>query len=318
MKESFCKKLILCIAACMILVVFTVFALDPFYHYHSPWFGMKAVLTEPEYQVIGTIRNFDYQGIILGSSVAENFDNDWFEDGFDVKVIKGIKKSGTTAYLLYFLDEALKNHELKYVFYSMDTSALLADYKVDLENDGMPMYLYDNNIVNDVNYVFNKDVIFEKIPYMLAKNFSSDYKEGESYSWAKYKTFSEEIARANSSPVFEVKLPEDEYEKYVAAININIDEICKRVENNSDTIFYFWIPPYSSLWEETQKRQDTYDVSMWAINEARDRLCQYENVHFISFLEEKEITENLDNYMDQIHYSQEINYYMYQKINEER
>ena len=53
----------------------------------------------------------------------------------------------------------------------------------------MPLYLYDKNPFNDINYLLNKDVIFEDIPYMLAETFLDDYDEGASYNWAQYKTF---------------------------------------------------------------------------------------------------------------------------------
>ena len=43
----------------------------PVFHYHKPWFGLKAVLTDKEYQCIGSLRNFDYDSLIVGSSVAE-------------------------------------------------------------------------------------------------------------------------------------------------------------------------------------------------------------------------------------------------------
>lgn len=315
-KNAFFKKLIIFFVAILTIVIMTVVLLDPFYHYHSPWFGLKAVLTEPEYQVIGTIKNFDYDGIILGSSVAENFNNKWFEEGFNCKVVKGIKKSGTTAYLLYFLDEAYKSHDIKYVFYSLDVSALLAEYTLDLETDGMPLHIFNDNPFDDVHYIFNKDVIFEKIPYMLVQSMSSDYNEGESYNWAKYKEFSEEIARSHYEEPDCYELSEEEFNAYINNININVSELEKRVENNPDTIFYFWIPPYSSLWKEQVSLLGEEDISNMAINRAMEQLSQYKNVKFYSFLNEVEITDNLDNYMDPIHYSGDINYYIYNKLKE--
>lgn len=313
-KYAFFNKLIAAILFFIVFVAGIVFAFDPFYHYHSPWFGLKAVLTEPEYQVIGSIRNFNYDSIILGSSVAENFDNEWFENEFETKTIKGIKKSGTTAYLLYFLDEAFNAHQLKYVFYSLDTSALLADYSLDIEADGLPIYLFDNNPFNDVSYIFNKDVLFEKIPYMLGQSFSMDYKEGESFNWAKYKSFSKEIALSNYEEPEEQILSSDELDKYKLNINENLEQIEKRINEHPDTIFYIWIPPYSCLWQEEQTRLGKFDISMFAIDEACKRLEQYENVRFYSFIDEKDITDNLDNYMDPIHYSQDINYYIFSKL----
>lgn len=298
----------------LIITALFVVVMDPYYHFHGPLNGMKAVLYEPEYQVIGTINNFQYDGIILGSSVAENFDNEWFDNGFGCKTIKGIKKSGTTAYLLYFLDEAYKSHELNYVFYSLDVSALLAEYKYDLEQDGMPVYLYDDNIFNDIEYIFNKDIIFEKIPYMLARSHSSDYKEGESYNWAKYKTFSEDIARSNYEEPDYAEISQELKEEYLVNIKTNVEEIENRVKQHPETEYIFWIPPYSKLWKERTERLGEMEISRYGIDYARDTLEKYQNVKFYSFLDEEEITDNLNNYMDPVHYSQDINYYIFDNI----
>ena len=58
-------------AALAALCMLTVYLLDPFYHYHKPWFGLKAVLNEKEYQVPGSLRHFDYDSVLVGSSVVE-------------------------------------------------------------------------------------------------------------------------------------------------------------------------------------------------------------------------------------------------------
>ena len=63
----FIRTCILLTALIGIVVLF-----DPFYHYHKPLPGLKAVLTDKEYQCVGTLRNFDYNALIVGSSVCEN------------------------------------------------------------------------------------------------------------------------------------------------------------------------------------------------------------------------------------------------------
>ena len=47
-------------------VVGAVVLFDPFYQYHKPLPGLKAVLTDKEYQCVGTLRNFDYNALIVG------------------------------------------------------------------------------------------------------------------------------------------------------------------------------------------------------------------------------------------------------------
>ena len=111
------------------------------------------------------------------------------DEAFDATTIKAIKSSGITAQLDYYLTQAFEEREIKNIFYSLDLFALGGDPEAEFPDDSMPLYLYDKNPFNDINYLLNKDVIFEDIPYMLAETFLDDYDEGASYNWAQYKTF---------------------------------------------------------------------------------------------------------------------------------
>ena len=137
----------------MLMIGAVVVLIDPFFHYHKPWFGLKAVLTNKEYQCIGSLRTFDYDSLIVGSSVAENYYNGWFNEGFDCTAVKAVRSYGATADLCYLLDAAYENHQLKYIFYSMDTSSLAADPVPTYELTGCPMYLYNKNYPDDVEYL---------------------------------------------------------------------------------------------------------------------------------------------------------------------
>ena len=61
-KSFFIRTGILLAAVIAVVVIF-----DPFYQYHRPLPGLKAVLTDKEYQCIGTLRTFDYDALIVGS-----------------------------------------------------------------------------------------------------------------------------------------------------------------------------------------------------------------------------------------------------------
>lgn len=74
------------------------------------------MLTKKEYQSIGTIRNFNYDSLLVGSSTAENFNNKWFNEAFGATTIKAIKSSGITAQLDYYLTQAFEEREIKNIF----------------------------------------------------------------------------------------------------------------------------------------------------------------------------------------------------------
>jgi hypothetical protein len=67
---NFIKRFFAAVLIEILLIGMIVFLLDPFYHYHKPWFGLKAVLNDKEYQCVGTLKNFDYDALIQGDVTA--------------------------------------------------------------------------------------------------------------------------------------------------------------------------------------------------------------------------------------------------------
>lgn len=297
----------------MILIGTLVIVIDPFFHYHKPWFGLKAVLTDKEYQCIGSLRTFDYDSLIVGSSVAENYYNGWFSQGFNCNAIKAIRSYGATADLCYLLDAAYENHDLKYVFYSMDTSALAADPSPTYELTGCPMYLYNKNYFDDVEYLYNKGVLFEKIPYMIANTFIGNYDPNNSYNWAQWKEFNQDMALGLYIRTPGIS-PMKEKEYYQDVLTANIDLIEKQISTHPETQFKIFFPAYSMLFWDNLYRTGDLEAYIYNMEQAITALISYDNVEIYYFQDEKEIVTNLDNYMDTLHFSPDINQYMAEKI----
>ncbi|RKM61590.1 SGNH/GDSL hydrolase family protein [Butyrivibrio sp. XB500-5] len=304
--SNFINRLIVTAIVLAIAIGAVVYAFDPFYHFHKPWFGMKAVLNDKEYQCIGTLRNFDYDALIVGSSVMENNNNAWYDEAYNVKSIKAIRSYGATADLCYLLDEAFKDHDIKYVFYNIDPSSLSADAETTYESTGCPMYLYDNNPFNDVQYLFNKDVLFEKIPYQLANALSSDYDEGLSYNWAKWKEFGPHMALGLYYRPREVKDMMEET-AYTENLEKNIALLTSEVASHQETQFIFFYPVYSMLWWDGIVRTGERDAYIYNEKEMTKALLQYDNVRVFCFQNDRDIATNLEYYMDSLHFSPDIN-----------
>lgn len=307
------KNLILISALLFVLCCFAVYIIDPFFHYHKPIKGLKAVLNEKEYQCIGTIRNFDYDSLIVGSSVCENYNNGWVNEKFDVNAIKAIRSYGATADLCFFVNEAYKNHELKKVFYNIDPGSLAGMPEITFESTGCPMYLYDNNVFNDIEYLLNKDVLFSRIPYMISKSFMGDYDEGDSYNWGQWKEFNSDMVLGlyiRKHSISEMKA-EDAYKEECQA---NITLLTDIVKTHPETEFYFFIPPYSFVWWDNIYRYGDTDAYIYNMKMCAQELLKYENVKFYYFLDDEDIVTNLENYMDVLHFSPDINYEIVQRL----
>ena len=313
MEQKFIRSFFIRTLILLAALVAAVMLFDPFYQYHKPLPGLKAVLTDKEYQCVGTLRNFDYNALIVGSSVCENYNNGWFDQGFDCRTIKAIRSYGATADLKTLLDIAYEEHSLDYVFYNIDPSSLSADAEPTFVSTGCPMYLYDRNHWNDYPYVLNKDVLMEKLPYMLAYSFIGDYDEGDSYNWAQWKYFGADLATGMYArkPTIAEMQPEDMNEEMLAE---NITLLTELVESHPETTFKFFFSPYSMLWWDNAYRTGERDAVIYNEKQAVKTLLAYENVEIYYYQDAREIITNLDNYMDMIHFSKDINYWVYDQI----
>lgn len=311
--SKFVKRFFLQVSALLLLLTIFVVVIDPFFHYHEPIAPLKKVVTKPEYQGVGTVRTFSYDSIIAGSSVAENYNNKWFDEKFGCTSIKAIKKSATTADLMYYLDEAYKQKELAYVFYSLDTSALLSDASKNFVDDSMPLYLYNDSVIDDVKYVWNKDVIFEHAPYMVSVSILEDYDEGTSYNWAQYKTFSATDTLSRYQRLEQV-VPMQNIAEYETNIQGNVTLLEELVKEHPNTEFVFLMPPYSMLWWDNVYREGMLEASLYAIETMAETLLVYDNVEIYCYQAEKDVVMNLDHYMDNVHFSEDINQWMVDEI----
>lgn len=305
--NRFIRAFLIWACALLFAAAAVVAVMDPFYHYHAPLGGMKAVVSKAEYQCIGTVRNFAYDSVVFGSSVAENYNNRWFDEAFGGKTIKAIKSGAATADLVYYMNEAFASRELVNVYYCLDIAALFADADKIFPDASLPLYLYNHDPFDDVHYLWNKTVLFEHIPYELAAGLDAGFDEGASYNWAQYKTFSAEGTLSHydrPGTVSAMKKADGSAE----TIDGNLALISDVVRAHPETQFRFIFSPYSMLWWDEAYRDGESDGYLYAVRRAAEALLAFENVEIYYFQNDAEIITNLDNYMDTIHFSEEINH----------
>lgn len=309
MAKKFLKQFFIGSGILLFICVLAVVIFDPFFQYHKPLKGLKEVLTDKEYQCVGSLKTFDYDSVIAGSSVSENYNNSWFDQGFGCRSIKAIRSYGATADLCYLLDIAFEHQDLKYVFYNLDPSALVADPETTYELTGCPMYLYDDNYVNDVEYWLNKGVLMEKIPYLIANSVMGDYDENNSYNWAQWKQFNSDMILGlyiRKPSISEMK-PETYYEDLLRK---NLELLTSRINAHPETEFYVFVPPYSMLWWDNIYREGDTEAYLYNMEQAMKTLLCFKNVKLFYFQNDREIITDLENYMDILHFSPEINHYI--------
>lgn len=278
-----------------------VYLTDPFFHYHEPWFGLKVVEDEKEYQVPGMLKNFEYDSVLAGSSVVMSINTDTLDERFSCQTVKAVGGSASAPLLDYYLDIAFDNHEIKYVFYGMDVFSFYNKPDMQVISEDVE-FLVNDDPFDDVKYLWNMDVIGTKIPDMINVSKDLSYEEGLLYQVNRDAKLGPEKVLEKHYPgvgaVQEMK-PITYQEEYVTE---NMNRLEERVKENPDTQFLFLIPPYNIVWWDDAYEKGLLDTYLYTMEQCMERLLPYENVRFYKtdFNEASTITD-MYQYMDYIH-----------------
>ncbi len=307
------RRLCLAIGIEFLLIFAVVWFFDPFYQYHGPFGNRQEVLYDRDNQMAGSVRNLTYDSVLIGSSVVENSNTDVLNEAFGCDTLKIIRGSGSVADLLYYFDMACEKQELKNVFWGLDLMAINSDVETTLYNDDIPRYLHTESILDDYTYVYNKDILMETIPMTLAYEFTGRNVGGNAYDWSEDKNFCAEMAmQAYSKP--DVVLETIDFTDQYDEVSQNLAAVAARIERYPDITYRFFFVPYSMNWWDCAYVNGQLEQWFYILEQTLPVLTSYENVEVYYFQNEQDIVCNLDNYMDLVHYSPEINQYMMEQI----
>lgn len=256
------------------------------------------------YQNPGIARNFDYDSLLLGTSVSANFKTSQFDEAFSAETAKIIYLDGHFSEFKRVMDIARETHDVKQVFWGIDSNILLRnDDEFDIE---MPEFMYHSGFSEDMQYLFNKDIFMLNTMNVLGKTISgggdtldSAYSWGEDQEWSTNKAL-----RAYNRAEPQIELKND---IFLDDMNENIDIVTEIIEDSPETEFYLFMPPYSVLFWDNAIRQGIHEAILNAQEQALTRLAAYDNVHLFYFMNDAKTITNLDNYTDSVHYSPAIN-----------
>lgn len=308
------KKWVISVISVLIILVLIMttmtYIVDPYFHFHKPLSGMSYRLYEQRYINDGIGRNFDYNAIITGNSLTENFKTTEFDRLFGVTSVKLPYSGAGYNEIWSSLGRALKhNDNTQAVIVALDFEDL-PRAKDWVRYDSYPEYLYDDNPWNDLNYLLNKDVFYRGTIYnLLMTIIGTPSTTFDEYSSWKKKTGKDKVMQS----VGEILPPEKvgkrgfsdgDKEKILGNIRENIIKV---VKENPDTQFYLYFAPDSIAQWCMWNNESEIDYRAYGLELASQELTQYDNIHLFAFFDQYEWTCNLDNYNDPIHYTSEIN-----------
>ena len=308
------------------VIAFEIISVDPYMHYHKPKTDKYYyTLDNPRSMNNGIIKHFDYDAMILGTSMTENYKTTEFDELFGVNSIKVPLAGGTYKELDDQLETALLyNPELKIVLRNLDLVHLIEDpAKIRDDLGDAPEYLYDDNIFNDYKYWFNM-VYFSRVLQMKA-SAKSEGKTGIS-SFDDYANWMEGCS-------FGVNTVYAKLEGFPPAVgepqHLSEDEILLVKENvrqnlialpaaYPDITFYYCISPFSAAWWQEENANGEICKYIEAQEIAFEEILRCGNIKLFSFSNMIEFTSDLNNYKDKTHYGDWVNSMLLQWMAEGR
>ena len=137
----------------LILIAVWVIKTDPYFHFHKPdTSNYYYTLNKERFQNDGILRNFEYDGIITGTSMAENFKTSDAELFFGGTFVKVPYEGAYFQEIDRELRVALKhNRDLKIIIRGLDMNRFRADKDQTKKTVyDFPEYLYNDNPFDDV------------------------------------------------------------------------------------------------------------------------------------------------------------------------
>ena len=287
-----------------------VIYVDPFFQYHAPLADFPYLVDNQLSQNPGMAKHMEYDSVILGSSMTVNFNTNWFEELLGLDTIK-LNYSGA-----YPKDQSnimkiifQSNHQVKAVFLGVDVMTYTGGEEET--KYPIPAYLYDDNYINDIQYLFNKDVLLNYILRPMADPDKTDLATVYA-SWWTDEYYNKQWVMHNYAQPEKIET-ETEKDAYLESVERNLAvNICPYIEANPETAFYIFFPPYSILYWNDVICENHLEATMAEYQYIAERMLAYENVRVFFFPDQEWIVTNLDNYADYSHYHSDINYYMTQ------
>lgn len=305
MRENESKRMFLCFFVCVVIFLggaaLLVYLIDPFFHYHKPWFGLAAVQDSKEYQLPGALEHLDYDSVLMGSSVVMSMNTDVLNERYGCTTIKAVGNSAGAPILNYYMKTAFDSHEIKYIFYGLDVFSFYNDPEAEPISENV-QYMTNKNPIDDIQYLWNGEIIGRKIPDMIKTSRSGNYTWGMTYNLNQYRTCGPEEALSSYFPNGEEPAEIRPSDYQLEFVTENLKRLEAIVSTNLNTQFVFFVPPYPILWWEKAYSEGMLDAYQYTLEEMLCSLLQYENVEiYTTHFNDVTLITDLYQYMDIIH-----------------
>lgn len=306
---------ILCLSLLIImgLMSLIVYLYDPLLYYRIP--EDRLIVNNYRFINPGMTKNADYDTVIIGSSMIQNFDMDQFREELGQNPIKLSVGAMSIEGMKLTYDQVIRENKAKNIYIAIDIHALTY---ADDDLATYATYLYDENKINDIKYLLGYETWLRLLPlnvglgaldmfsYDIPNTYATHSIDQIGY-WADSATFDEDVVKeAYQNNAFTFNLPKNDLEERLIANANRFLEIFQTFDLEHYTFFF---PPYSALYWHMIDEENAMDAFLDTKSYLIEKLGVYDNVELYDFQTIPEIT-NLNLYKDPTHYHPDLNQLM--------
>ncbi len=286
----------------LILIGTVNFCIDPLFQYHKPWFNMEPCITNERYQNAGVAKNLDFENVIIGNSMSENFivsDVEKLFGGTTVKLTASGSHNLDWAYLLNILNK--REDHPKNILINFDPGFF--DASPEVMQFELPEYLYDYNYFNDFEYLYNFALLKEYTLNTVLSNITGNIPNYDTaFVWSKENDCGKDIVLATYTKDSQQKQNKEPSDTFFTDKNLLLTG--EYIQSMQDTQFVFFTSPFSILYWKDKYDEGRLDDYKMQFEKSFTFFSQYDNVtvYFWTDTEMLNIISNLENYKDAQHY----------------
>jgi len=309
-------------ATTLVIATFN-FLVDPLQLFGRRGFIRPSYTSDSRLQNAGLIRSQDFDAVLMGTSLSVHLRQGDIDRNLGVHSVK-LAMSGSTSVEQSFVLRAALERKPRLVIWELDDRAFFSASDID-SDEFIQADLYRRNLSGITRYLLSLDTARESlwialsqirplktIAHALAaaqylKFYGNEVDEIGALAANVDVTAIYNASRLRAAFAVSEKYPKTIYARY------NYDDMVRNfdrdfmsvIDEHPDMTFCIFVPPYSILQFVTirdvapEAVQTIYDFSVYAFN----RLTEASNVVLFDFRDIEEITHDLDNYMDLLHYT---------------
>lgn len=317
------------VAFCALLLAY-----DPFWFFHKPIFREQSFMRDMRVAARGYIERFEFDGLILGTSVMENMSANEANATLGGKWINLSLSGGSFYERSFLLKFAIKTKPIKRVIYSVDAFSLVNEHvERDKRQSAINPRLYESFALREkIKYLFERkfvdcalkwstkpECVGEKVDFDKLLNFYDGAKH-TFFGFASWWEFRKndaltQLKREQKAPY---KLPFDStsqkayVEKYLLEI----------IAQNPQIEFHLILPTYQrwfykfpteNLYNEGRQGRDYHQIWLEMISWFVREIKAFENAKIYGF-DDLDYADNLLNYQDGVHHKSDLNSMQIQAI----